>query len=50
MAHTTPDHLQAATALIGAIGSFLIGVVTAFVNTQGDKTDIAKLDSDSEME
>ena len=49
MAHTTPDHIHAATALIGALGSFLIGVVTAFVNVQGEKT-TAKLENDSEME
>ena len=38
MAHTTPDHIHALTALIGALGSFLIGVVTAFVNVQSEKT------------
>ena len=37
MAHTTPDHIHAATALIGALGSFLIGVV-AFMNIQSKKT------------
>jgi hypothetical protein len=50
MAHTTPNHIQAITALIGALGSFLIGVVTAFVNVQGEKTNVVKLESDSEVE
>ena len=50
MAHTTPDHIHAITALIGALGSFLIGVVTAFVNVQGEKTNVVKLESDNEVE
>ena len=38
MAHTTPEHIHAVTALIGALGSFLIGVVTSFLNVQSEKT------------
>jgi len=49
MERTTPDHIHAITSLIGALGSFLIGVVTAFVNVQGEKTNVVKLESDSEV-
>ena len=49
MAHTTPNHIQAITALIGALGSFLIGVVTAFVNVQSEKT-TAKFVENEEVE
>ena len=49
MAHTTPDHIHALTALIGALGSFLIGVVTAFVNVQSEKT-TAKFVENEEVE
>ena len=49
MAHTTPDHIHAITALIGALGSFLIGVVTTFVNIQGEKT-TAKFVENEEIE
>ena len=34
MAYTTPDHIHATTALIGTLSSFLIGIVTAFVNVK----------------
>lgn len=50
IAHSTTDHLHATTAFIGALGSFLIGVITAFMNTQSSKADIAKLETNSEME
>ena len=50
IAHSTTDHLYATTAFIGALGSFLIGIITAFVNTQNGKADIAKLETDNEME
>ena len=46
MVHTTPDYLHAITALIGALGSFLIGVVAAFVNIQSEKTNVVKLESE----
>ncbi len=49
MAYTTPDHIHAITALIGALGSFLVGVVTAFVNVQGEKT-TAELVKNEEVE
>jgi hypothetical protein len=49
-AHTTTDHIHAITALIGALGSFLIGVVAAFVNVQNEKTSVVKLENDSEVE
>jgi len=45
MAYTTPDHIHATTALISALGSFLIGVVTAFVNIQNEEN-IAKLENE----
>ena len=38
MARTTLDHIHAITALIGALGSFLIGVIAAFMNVQSEKT------------
>ena len=50
IAHSTTDHLHATTAFIGALGSFLIGVITAFVNIQSDKANIAKLETDTEVE
>jgi hypothetical protein len=49
MADTTPDHIHAITALIGALGSFIIGVVTAFVNIQSEKT-TAKFVENEEVE
>ena len=48
-AEITNEYLQK-TALIGALGSFLIGVVTAFMSVQSEKTNIVKLESDSEVE
>jgi hypothetical protein len=52
--HNSTHHYRpfarATTAFIGALGSFLIGVITAFVNTQNSKTDIVKLETDTEIE